>query len=77
MSDLIDPQLRLQPTQPHRDSALPTRPGDAHTPDALSDGDQNDGGTSRKRQKMNLYKCIQCRAARKKVCALKLIIVRR
>jgi hypothetical protein len=67
MSDLtIDPQLRLQPpTQPSREPGL-SRAGD--TPDAAqSDGDQNDGGTSRKRQKLNLYKCNQCRVARKKV----------
>lgn len=69
MYDLtIDPQLRLQPpAQPPREPALPTLAGDTQTTDALSDGDQNDGGTSRKRQKLNLYKCNQCRVARKKV----------
>lgn len=72
MEDLtIDPQLRLQPppTQPPREpsslSTISYRQGD--TPDAQSETEQNDGGTSRKRQKLNLYKCNQCRVARKKV----------
>ncbi|KAE8454660.1 hypothetical protein EG329_000283 [Mollisiaceae sp. DMI_Dod_QoI] len=38
--------------------AMPSHP-------TQSDGEQNDG-TSRKRQKLNLYKCNQCRIARKK-----------
>ncbi|KUJ09479.1 uncharacterized protein LY89DRAFT_741186 [Mollisia scopiformis] len=65
MADLsIDPQLRPPPTtQPHGEPGLSARAGD--TPDAQSDGEQNDG-TSRKRQKLNLYKCNQCRVARKK-----------
>ncbi|CZR63077.1 uncharacterized protein PAC_12974 [Phialocephala subalpina] len=53
----IDPQLQNQPATLPRSAA-----GD--TPEAQSDG-ENDG-TSRKRQKLNLYKCNQCRIARKK-----------
>lgn len=84
MTDLtIDPQLRLQPpTQPPRDasslSTLSTRT-EGGTPDAQSEGEEEGGGTTRKRQKLNLYKCNQCRVARKKVFAfhhLVLILLR-
>ncbi|KAF8860222.1 hypothetical protein BDZ45DRAFT_649083 [Acephala macrosclerotiorum] len=59
MADLsIDPQLQNQPA-----TTLP-RSGAGDTPEAQSDGENE--GTSRKRQKLNLYKCNQCRIARKK-----------
>lgn len=68
MADLtIDPQLRLRPptqSQPPGEPGVSPLAGD--TPDPQSDGEQNDQ-TSRKRQKLNLYKCNQCRVARKKV----------
>lgn len=74
----LDPQL-LQPPQiqpqPRAGSVgVPSRQNSGTS--ALGDGDGDDdgdgdsvqsGGNARKRQKMNLSKCDQCRDARKKV----------
>lgn len=73
----VDPQL-LQPPP----SLPPSRAGSLGVPsqqnkrdaDGDDDGDndsvQSGTGPARKRQKLNLYKCNQCRLARKKVRTL-------
>jgi hypothetical protein len=62
----IDPRLleeHLQPPPRVNTVTLPTRTVDDH--DSGSDGEGNEG--SEKRRKLNLWKCKQCRDARKKV----------
>jgi len=62
----IDPQLTAGGTQPRGQSVtLPTRTHE----DVDGDDDDGDGneGNAAKRQKLNLWKCRQCRDARKKV----------
>lgn len=73
----IDPQLSIrlppqnlpaqppQPAQPRQDSALP----DNLDNDIASDGDGNEAEREpgKRGKKLNLFKCNQCRDARKKV----------
>jgi len=56
---IIDPRLLGEAV------ALPTRRLD--DPDSASDGEDNEGSGKRRKVKQNLWKCKQCRDARKKV----------
>ncbi|KAG0650483.1 Heterokaryon incompatibility protein [Hyphodiscus hymeniophilus] len=57
----IDPQLGDSQAQPPQPQGLPSRPLE----NAEDDSDDEDGA-SEKRRKLNLWKCRQCREARKK-----------
>lgn len=63
----IDPRILQDETQPHaQPMTLPTRTlDDEHNASDGEGNEQNDGG--KKRRKLNLLKCKQCREARKKV----------
>jgi hypothetical protein len=62
----IDPQLTDTTRLTAQPVALPTRThDDAEAGADDADGERQDG--SEKRQKLNLWKCKQCRDARKKV----------
>jgi hypothetical protein len=56
---IIDPRLFGEAV------ALPTRKVD--DPDSASDGEGDEGSGKRRKVKQNLWKCKQCRDARKKV----------
>ncbi|PVH82006.1 hypothetical protein DL98DRAFT_489244 [Cadophora sp. DSE1049] len=64
--DMVDPRLRSPtPGGTLRNLEEPD-PGDGSSDDAEKEGDDGSTGPGKKRRKLNLWKCKQCREARKK-----------
>ena len=68
--DVVDPRLR-SPTPGGTSLTLRNigdpEQGDGSSDDTEKEGDDGSTGPGRKRRKLNLWKCKQCRDARKKV----------